>query len=114
MTLPKAGNIVSGIQKAATAAIGKDITNIEGFARDQLTRIEKLSIKLATMIANGEFKDDPEGQQEDLDIIQELITNFGNTLRGLTVIEVEKVINAAIGVVWDALNKATGLTLPRP
>jgi hypothetical protein len=66
------------------------------------------------MIENGEFKDDPEGQQDDLNIIQDLINNFGNTLRGLTAVETEKVINAAIGAVWNALEKATGLALPRP
>ena len=108
------GEIIHDIQKAATTIIGKDLTTIEGFSRDQLLRIEKLGIKLAAMIAAGEFKDDPEGQQDFLGILEDLITNFANTLKGLSIITIEKVWNAAVKIVWGALDKATGLALPRP
>jgi hypothetical protein len=108
------GQLLADIQTAATGAAGQDIASIQGFARDQLLRIEKLSIQLAEMIAQGEFKDDPDGQREFLGILQDLITNFTKTLRGLAVITVEKVWNAIVGVVWNALDAATGLALPRP
>lgn len=108
------GQLVSAIQAAATNAAGKDISTIQGFARDQVLRIEKLSIRLAEMIAQGEFKDDPEGQADFLGILQDIITNFTKTLRGLAVITIEKVWNAIVDVVWKALDSATGLTLPRP
>ncbi len=112
--LPHPGELVAAMEKAASKAIGKDIQTIGGFARDQLQRIEKLGIKLSHMIIAGEFKDDPQGQQDYLGILQDLITNFTNTLRGLAAITIEKVWNALVKVVWDTLDKATGLALPRP
>src|SRR5262245_43926131 len=106
--------LVKSIQTAATGVIGRDVTKIQGFAQDQVQRIGKLGVKLAEMIALGEFEDDPEGQQSFLDIMKDLITNFGKTLVGLAIITIEKVINAVVKVVWDSLDKATGLALPRP
>ena len=112
--LPNPGELVAAMQAAATAAIGKDISDVQGFAKDQLLRIEKLSIKLGQMILAGEFEGDPEGQQDFLGIIQDLITNFTKTLKGLATIMVEKVWNALVKVVWDTIGKAVGLTLPVP
>lgn len=112
--LPNAGELLRSIEAAATGAAGQDIATIQGFARDQLLRIEKLSIRLAEMIAQGEFEGDPEGQTDSLGILQDVITNFTKTLRGLAIITVEKVWNAIVDVVWKTLDTATGLVLPRP
>ncbi len=111
---PQPGALVASMEKAASDILGKDVTTIGGFAKDQLSRIEKLSIRLSEMIINHEFDGDPTGQQDYLDIVNDLITNFTKTLQGLAVITVEKVWNAMVKVVWDALDKATGLALPRP
>jgi hypothetical protein len=112
--LPNPGELVSAMQSAATAIVGKDISTVEGFAKDQLLRIEKLSIRLGEMIIAGEFDGDPDGQKDYLGIVQDLITNFTKTLQGLAIITIEKVWNALVNVVWTALDKATGLALPRP
>lgn len=113
-TLPKPGDLVAAIETAVTAAIGEDVTNNTGFAKDQVLRIEKLGIRLSEMIVGGEFDGDPQGQQDFLDILADLISNFTKTLEGLGEIMVEKAWNAAVDVVWKTLDKATGLTLPRP
>jgi hypothetical protein len=113
-SLPKPGTIVTALEQAATSAIGKDVSTIQGFAKDQLLRIEKLAIRLAEMITEGEFSGDPDGQKDWLDILNDLIRNFIKTLIGLSEITIEKVWNAMVNVVWNALDKATGLALPRP
>lgn len=112
--IPKPGELIAAIEAALKNALGKDISTVEGFSRDQLLRIEKLSIRLSEMILAGEFKDDPEGQDVYLGILKDLITNFKNTLKGLGAVALEKAWNAVVDVVWKALDKATGLTLPRP
>lgn len=113
-SLPKPGELVSAIGTAVSKAVGKDISNIEGFSKDQALQIEKLTIRLGEMIAAGEFKDDAEGEQFYRDILADLISNLTKTLKGLSVIAVEHAWNAVVDVVWKALDKATGLALPRP
>jgi hypothetical protein len=114
VSLPDIDELIAAIEKAATKAIGQDIRAVDGFARDQLKSIARLQARLAKMISDGMFEGDPEGQQDHLDILEELITNFVNTLRGLAIIMIEKAWNAVVKVVWDALDNATGVALPRP
>ena len=112
--LPKPGELVSSMLTAADGVLKKDVSKIAGFSKNQLLRIEKLAIDLAEMIAEGEFDDDPQGQETYLGILQDLITNFTKTLVGLNKITIEKMWNAIVKVIWNALDKATGLALPRP
>ena len=115
MTTPiNVGDLIPAIVAAASGVIHKDVTAITGFSADQARRIETLSITLANLIAAGAFQGDPQSQADHLGILEDLIKNFARTLKGLTVITVEKVINAVVKTVWDALDRATGLALPRP
>jgi hypothetical protein len=40
--------------------------------------------------------------------------NFAKTLRGLLMVTIEKVWNAIVGVIWKAIETATGIALPIP
>jgi len=113
-TLPKPGEIVAALQEAASNSINRDITTVGGFVKDQLERIEALGLKLIDMIAAGEFEDDPEEIEVFTGILKDLVTNFTNTLRGLTVVLIEKVWNAVVDALWGAIEKAAGIPLPRP
>ena len=40
--------------------------------------------------------------------------SFVKTLRGLLMVTIEKVWNAIVGVLWDAISKAANIVLPVP
>ena len=46
--------------------------------------------------------------------LAELTRSFVNTLAGLAVVSAEEIWNAAVGVIWGAINQATGLALKVP
>jgi hypothetical protein len=43
-----------------------------------------------------------------------MVRSFVNTLAGLVAVIIEETWNAIVGVVWAAINKATGLALRVP
>src|SRR5262245_41744883 len=113
-TLPKPGELAAAMKDAASGIINKDIQTISGFSKDQLQRIERLAIDFSEMVAAGEFRDDPEAQADYLGILEDLSKNFVRTLQGLATITIEKIWNAVVKVLWTAIDKATGLTFPKP
>lgn len=112
--LPKLEDLMRDISAAASAVVGKDISTITGFAKSQEIKLAKFAIWIAEAEVAGEFKNIPGLRDEFLQSLQDMILDFVNTLRGLAMVTVEKIWNAIVGVVWKALDKATGLTLPRP
>ncbi|HLZ66296.1 MAG TPA: hypothetical protein VKQ29_08700 [Aliidongia sp.] len=107
---PKA--LISDIQTAATNVIGTDVSALGGFSQQQLTAIAQQSIFVAGGIADGSITDDT--RDFFLDSLKEMVRSFANTLAGLVAVTVEQVWNAIVGVIWGAINKATGLALAIP
>jgi hypothetical protein len=112
--LPSVDELMKSISDAATGVINKDIKTIAGFAQSQEKKLAKFAIWIGEAELEGEFKDDPGLREDFLQSLQDMTRDFVNTLRGLTMITVEKIWNAIVNVIWDALDKATGLALPRP
>jgi len=112
--LSNPGELFGQMVQAASNAIGKDITTLEGFARDQVIGIAQLTVTLELKIANGEFAGQPDRQQTALDILRSLIDNFVNTVLAMSIVLAEKAWNAVVDVAWNALDKAAGFALPRP
>jgi len=112
--LPTVDELMKSISAAATGVINKDITTIAGFAQSQEKKLAQFAIWIAEAELVGEFKDDPQLRDDFLRSLRDMTRDFVNTLRGLTMITIEKIWNAVVGVIWDALDKATGLKLPRP
>ena len=97
---------------AASNVVNKDISTVQGFSQDQLQAIAQQSVLIAGGITDGSIG--PATRDFFLQSLQEMVGSFANVLAGLAVIEVEKVLNAITGVIWGAINQATGLNLIPP
>lgn len=105
-------DLVESIKQAATAEIGKDVTLLRGYTENQLQAIAQQSIYVAEGIADGSITVNT--RDYFLDSIEEMVRTFLNVLVGLVAVVIEKVWNAIVRSIWDAINKATGLALTIP
>ena len=103
------GTLVTQIQTAATAAIGNDVAGLSGFSNHQLTAIAQQAVIVSAGIADGSITGETRGFF--LDSLKEMVRSFVNTLAGLVTVVIEQTWNAIVGVIWDAIGKATGLAL---
>lgn len=104
--------LVGEIKNAATKALGTDVTELRGFTERQVEAIAKQTEFVAAGIANGQIT---EGTRDYfLDSLEDMTMNFLKTLRGLVMATIENVWNSIVGVLWKAINAATGLNLPVP
>jgi hypothetical protein len=104
--------LVSSITRTPSAELGRDVATVEGFARDQVEGLAQQARLIAAAIANGQLTEsEAGGALADLKATAE---DFAATLVGLTVVDVEKVWNAAVGALWTAIETAAGIALPRP
>ncbi|HEY1630425.1 MAG TPA: hypothetical protein VGF56_03880 [Rhizomicrobium sp.] len=104
--------LILDIKNAATAIIGKDVTMVEGFSQTQATAMATQAAWIASGTLSGQLT--PDLRDYFLRNLEDLAKNFANTLKGLLVITIEKVWNAVVGVLWDAVGKAIGIALPSP
>ncbi len=101
--------LVNRIKLAASEVLGKDISTLRGFSERQATALAKQTALLANGIASGDIEDDL--RDFFLDSLEDMALNFANTLRGLMMVTIEKVWNAIVVVLWQAIESATGLNL---
>src|SRR6516164_2044305 len=93
--------LVHGITQAVSAQIGKDVTLLTGFSRDQVEGLARQAQLIAAAFASGHLSaDDRDLFLEDL---KQTTEDFANTLVGLATVEVEKVWNAAVVALWNAI-----------
>lgn len=104
--------LVAQMETAMTHAAKADISQLEGFSKAQLHDIAQQAATIAAGALDGSIT----GPTRDyfLQSLAELTRSFVNTLAGLAVISIEEVWNAAVGVIWGAINKAAGLALTPP
>jgi hypothetical protein len=103
------GTLVTQIQTVATATIGNDVTGLSGFSNQQLTAIAQQAVFVSAGIADGTITG--ETREFFLESLKEMVRSFVNTLAGLITVVIEETWNAIVGVIWDAIGKATGLAL---
>jgi hypothetical protein len=104
--------LVSDMRAAATGVLQTDVTVVRGFSERQLKAIAQQAAFVAKGIANKQITS--ETQEYFLDGLEDMALSFAKTLRGLTMVTIEKMWNAVVGVIWSALSKATNLTLSVP
>lgn len=104
--------LVSAMQTAATTVIGTDVSALRGFSQQQLNAIAQQSAFVAGGIADGSITDDT--RDYFLNSLEEMVRSFANILAGLVTVMIEQVWNAVVGVIWDTINKVTGLALVVP
>lgn len=104
--------LVDAMQAAATGVLLSDVTTFRGFARRQLEAIALHTKWVGEGIATGEITEAT--RDFFLDSLEEMALNFARSLRGLLMVTIEKVWNAVVGVLWNAISTATNLVLPLP
>ncbi|WP_404395953.1 hypothetical protein [Pseudoalteromonas phenolica] len=108
-TLIDTAQLIKDMKDAATGILNKDVTTLRGFTERQITAIAQQSELVALGIASDQITD--ETREFFLDSIEDMALNFAKTLRGLLMVTIEKVWNALVGVIWKAIEAATGLNL---
>jgi hypothetical protein len=104
--------LVNDMKTAASGVLNKDVSTLRGFAESQLTAIAQQTDNVAAGIADKSIT--PDLQDYFLDSLEEMARSFANTLAGLVSVLIEQVWNAVVGVIWKAINGATGLALAVP
>lgn len=104
--------LVNEIKSAAQGVLSVDIATVRGFSARQLHAIALQTHVVATGIATNNISE--ELQDFFLDALKDMVTSFTRTLIGLVSVTIEKIWNAVIGVVWNALSTALGTFLPVP
>jgi hypothetical protein len=98
------GKLVDDSITAANAAIGDDLTKLEGFARSQFEAIAQSAADITADRLAGKLSE----QEFEILInrIPNLVKNTVNTLRGLALVTLEKAWNAIASTVQGAIRGA--------
>jgi len=104
--------LVTDIKNAATAVINQDVTVLRGFSERQVKALAKQAELIAKGVKSGDIDDDL--KEFFLDSLEDMALNFAKTLRGLLMVTIEKVWNAVVGILWKAIESATGIGLTAP
>lgn len=104
--------LIDNMKNAATEVLNKDITTLRGFSDRQIKAIAQQAELVSQGIANGNITE--ETREFFLDSLEDMALNFVKTLRGLLTVTIEKVWNAIVAVLWQAIEAATGIMLPTP
>lgn len=106
------GQLITDIKTASSNILNSDITTLRGFADDQLTEIAHQAAFVAIGIETKQIS--PDLQDFFLFSLEDMVTNFVQTLRGLTIITMEKIWNSVVNVIWSTISKAVGIPLIAP
>ncbi|MOA34693.1 hypothetical protein D3C78_1560810 [compost metagenome] len=104
--------LVTDMKLAASGVLKTDVATLRGFSERQLKAIAQQANLVATGIATKQIT--KETEQFFLDSLEDMALSFVKTLRGLLTATVEKVWNAIVGVLWNAISKAANVMLPVP
>jgi len=102
--------LIADIKNTSTAILMKDVETVRGFSSRQLNGIAHQTALIASGIASGQITEVT--RDFFLQQLVELAQNFVNTLVGLILATVERLWNAIVSVIWNAISKATGIALP--
>ena len=105
----KTGELAAQMTEAAIRSFGADWPKAKDYARAELKKLAQSLIDIAKLIAAG--KVNKQQAQALLQIHRNTTQTVLLTIEGLGVIAVENAINAALGAVATAVNKAAGLAL---
>lgn len=98
-------NLITGIKEIASNILEKDISTVRGFSERQVEAIAKQTAIIQQGIANGDIDEDL--REFFLDGLEAMALNFVNTLKGILMVTLEKLLNALV----DFLYKAVGVAL---
>ena len=102
--------LVSEMKSAASLILTKDVATLKGFSERQIKNIAAQAVFVEEGIITGEIT--AATRDFFLDSLKDLVRNFIRTLQGLVIVTIEKLWNAIVGVIWKAIETATGISLP--
>lgn len=94
-------SILTEIKSVTSEILNKDLSKVRGFSKRQLKAIANQTLLIKEGVLSGEIKGDLQKFFEDS--LKDMVTNFVNTLKGITAVILEKVWNAIIGVLWKVI-----------
>lgn len=101
---------VNGTVNALVAAIQKRAKQGWSTISTMVTQQAKMMAQQAAWIAEssivGALRSDPVLQHLFADQLADSVRNLASDVAALTILTIEKVWNAAVGVLWSAINKA--------
>jgi hypothetical protein len=104
--------LLQNILSAGKTVLNQDLPAMGGFSQQQLQAIARQAALIAEGTLDGSINKDT--RDYFLQSLEDMTRSFVNTLAGLAVVTAEKLWNAMVGVLWGAINKATGLNLFPP
>ncbi len=104
--------LIADIKDVSSQILNKDVSTYRGFAERQLQAIAHQTSLVSKGVLTGEITE--ETRDFFLDGLEDMALSFAQTLRGLLQVTIEKIWNAVVGVLWKAIETATGLALPAP
>ena len=102
--------LVSEMKSAASQILTKDVATLKGFSERQIISIAAQAALVEEGILTGEITEAT--RDFFLDSLKDMVRNFIRTLQGLVMLIIEKLWNAIVGVIWKAIETATGISLP--
>ncbi|MBX3576053.1 MAG: hypothetical protein KF723_02505 [Rhizobiaceae bacterium] len=104
--------LAKDIAAAVSGTLQQDVTAMSGFSRTQLQAMSKQAAWIAEAAANNEITK----AQRDffLQDLARMALTFVKVIKGLSLIAVEKAWNAAVRVIWGAIETVIGKALPLP
>ncbi len=106
--------LMNSIKDAAAGILKKDVTQIKGFSQTQLLMLAQQAEGIAAMDLAGVFDGNDELRSHFVSQLEAMTRNFVRVLEGLALVTAEKLWNAVVKTVWDAIGAATGMALPLP
>lgn len=102
--------LIEDIKNTASGILNKDVATVRGFSDRQLHGIATQAALVASGIASGQIDDST--REFFLDQLVELSKNFVSTLVGLMLATIERLWNAIVSVIWNAISHAANIQLP--
>lgn len=104
--------LIASITGAASRVVQEDVTALQGYSKQQVQMLAQQAAWIAQGSLSGQLT--PELRSYFLANLENLAKDFAATIEGMVAITAEKVWNAVVGVLWDAIGKAIGVALPTP
>lgn len=93
--------IINDIKNITSEILNKDITTVRGFSERQLEAIAKQTLIIQLGVASGDIDEDLKGFF--MDGLEAMVRNFVNTLKGILLVTLEKLWNALINFLYNAI-----------
>lgn len=101
--------LMADMRNAATQVLERDVTTLKGFTHRQMEAIARQAAFVEAGILNGEITEAT--REFFLDSLKDMVLNFVRTLQGILAVTIEKVWNAIVQVIWQAIEMGTGVVL---